>query len=46
MENLKDIESGGYLSVLVITAEPAHKLRSLDVLEAFLDNHALFENIF
>jgi adenylate cyclase len=29
MENLKDIEKGGYLPVLVITAQPAHKLRAL-----------------
>jgi adenylate cyclase len=29
MENLKEIETGGYLPVLVITAQPAHKLRAL-----------------
>ena len=29
MENLKEIEQGGYLPVLVITAQPAHKLRAL-----------------
>lgn len=29
MENLKDIETGGYLPVLVITAQPEHKLRAL-----------------
>ncbi len=29
MEGLKEIESDGYLPVLVITAEPAHKLRAL-----------------
>jgi adenylate cyclase len=29
MENLKEIEKGGYLPVLVITAQPAHKLRAL-----------------
>lgn len=29
MEGLKEIESGGYLPVLVITAQPAHKLRAL-----------------
>jgi adenylate cyclase len=29
MENLKEIEMGGYLPVLVITAQPAHKLRAL-----------------
>ena len=29
MENLKEIEKGSYLPVLVITAEPAHKLRAL-----------------
>lgn len=29
MENLKDLEKGGYLPVLVITAQPAHKLRAL-----------------
>src|ERR1039458_2681440 len=29
MESLKKIESGGYLPVLVITAQPNHKLRAL-----------------
>ncbi|MDI1247265.1 MAG: response regulator [Lacunisphaera sp.] len=29
MEGLKEIESGGYLPVLVITAQPDHKLRAL-----------------
>lgn len=29
MENLKEIEKGGYLPVLVITAQPNHKLRAL-----------------
>jgi adenylate cyclase len=29
MENLGEIEKGGYLPVLVITAQPAHKLRAL-----------------
>ncbi|MBN1543232.1 response regulator [candidate division KSB1 bacterium] len=29
MENLKEIETSGYLPVLVITAQPDHKLRSL-----------------
>jgi PAS domain S-box-containing protein len=29
MEGLKDIEASGYLPVLVITAQPAHKLRAL-----------------
>jgi len=29
MENLKEIEKDGYLPVLVITAQPAHKLRAL-----------------
>jgi PAS domain S-box-containing protein len=29
MEGLKQIETGGYLPVLVITAQPAHKLRAL-----------------
>ncbi len=29
MENLKEIEKNGYLPVLVITAQPAHKLRAL-----------------
>ena len=29
MEGLKDIEQDGYLPVLVITAEPEHKLRPL-----------------
>jgi len=30
MENLKEIETGGYLPVLVITAQPDHKLRALE----------------
>jgi len=30
MEGLKQIEAGGYLPVLVITAQPAHKLRALE----------------
>jgi len=30
MENLKEIEPEGYLPVLVITAQPAHKLRALE----------------
>jgi putative two-component system response regulator len=29
MESLKEIETDGYLSVLVITAQPGHKLRAL-----------------
>src|ERR1035437_9718622 len=29
MESLKEIETGGYLPVLVITSQPAHKLRAL-----------------
>src|ERR1022692_5092833 len=29
MEDLKEIEAGGYLPVLVITAQPDHKLRAL-----------------
>jgi len=29
MEELKAVETGGYLSVLVITAQPGHKLRAL-----------------
>ena len=29
MEGLKGVESGGYLPVLVVTAEPGHKLRAL-----------------
>lgn len=29
MEGLKEIETGGYLPVLAITAQPAHKLRAL-----------------
>jgi len=29
MENLKDIEKDGYLPVLVVTAQPSHKLRAL-----------------
>jgi serine phosphatase RsbU (regulator of sigma subunit) len=30
MEGLREIEAGGYLPVLVITAQPAHKLRALE----------------
>ena len=30
MDGLKEIEKGGYLPVLVITAQPAHKLRALE----------------
>src|SRR5688572_14649699 len=30
MEALKDVEAGGYLPVLVITAQPGHKLRALE----------------
>jgi serine phosphatase RsbU (regulator of sigma subunit) len=30
MEELKEIEAGGYLPVLVITAQPDHKLRALE----------------
>lgn len=30
MEGLKAIETGGYLPVLVLTAQPAHKLRALN----------------
>jgi serine phosphatase RsbU (regulator of sigma subunit) len=30
MEGLKEIEQGGYLPVLVITAQPDHKLRALE----------------
>ena len=30
MEGLKEIEPDGYLPVLVITAQPAHKLRALE----------------
>lgn len=29
MEKLKEVETGGYLPVLVITAQPGHKLRAL-----------------
>jgi len=29
MEGLKEIEAGGYLPVLVVTAQPGHKLRAL-----------------
>ena len=29
MEGLKEIEAGGYLPVLVVTAQPDHKLRAL-----------------
>src|SRR5580698_9922063 len=30
MEGLKEIEEGGYLPVIVITAQPAHKLKALE----------------
>jgi adenylate cyclase len=55
MENLKEIETGGYLSVLVITAQPNHKLRALqagardfvskplDIAEVLLRVHNLLE---
>jgi two-component system, cell cycle response regulator len=29
MEDLKDLETGGYLPVLAVTAQPAHKVRAL-----------------
>ena len=29
MENLKEVETGGYLPVIVVTAQPGHKLRAL-----------------
>ena len=29
MEGLKEIETGGYIPILVITAQPSHKLRAL-----------------
>jgi adenylate cyclase len=55
MENLKEIESGGYLSILVVTAQPEHKLRALragardfvskpfDLAEVLLRVHNLIE---
>jgi len=55
MENLKELEQGGYLPVLVITAQPAHKLRALkagardfvskpfDLAEVLLRVHNLLE---
>ena len=55
MENLKEIEAGGYLPVLVITAQPDHKLRALrsgardfvskpfDLAEVLLRVHNLLE---
>ena len=55
MEGLKEIETGGYLPVLVITAEPGHKLRALkagakdfvaqpiDLAEVLLRVHNLIE---
>lgn len=55
MENLKEIEKGGYLPVLVITAQPNHKLRALkagaqdfiskpfDLAEVLLRVHNLLE---
>jgi adenylate cyclase len=55
MENLKEIESGGYLPVLVVTAQPEHKLRALragardfvskpfDLAEVLLRVHNLLE---
>src|SRR6185295_14635539 len=30
MEGLKEIETGGYLPVLVVTAQPGHKVRALE----------------
>jgi len=55
MENLKELEQGGWLPVLVITAQPAHKLRALkagardfvskpfDLAEVLLRVHNLLE---
>lgn len=55
MEGLKEIETDGYLSVLAVTAEPAHKLRALrsgakdfvakpfDLAEVLLRVHNLLE---
>jgi len=55
MENLKELERGAYLPVLVITAQPAHKLRALkagardfvskpiDLAEVLLRVHNLLE---
>jgi adenylate cyclase len=55
MENLKEVEAGGYLPVLVVTAQPAHKLRALragardfvskpfDLAEVLLRVHNLLE---
>jgi adenylate cyclase len=55
LENLKEIETGGYLPVLVITAQPDHKLRALragardfvskpfDLAEVLLRVHHLLE---
>jgi adenylate cyclase len=31
MEGLRDVEADGYLPVLVITAQPSHKLRALEL---------------
>jgi DNA-binding response OmpR family regulator len=31
MEGLRDVEVDGYLPVLVITAQPSHKLRALEL---------------
>jgi len=55
MENLKQVETGGYLPVLVVTAQPDHKLRALkagardfvskpfDLAEVLLRVHNLLE---
>jgi adenylate cyclase len=55
MENLKQIETGGYLPVLVVTAQPEHKVRALrcgardfvskpfDLVEVLLRVHNLLE---
>jgi adenylate cyclase len=55
MENLKEIETGGYIPVLVITAQPSHKLQALkagakdfvskpfDLAEVLLRVHNLLE---
>jgi adenylate cyclase len=55
MENLKQIETGGYLPVLVVTAQPEHKVRALragardfvskpfDLTEVLLRVHNLLE---
>ena len=41
MESLKEVETDGYLPVLVITAQPDHKLRALRLVRKQLYRQAI-----